>query len=987
MWNAGSLVFRLMTIGAQAFKQDQADAKAAVEGTGKAAQTAAPQVDKLGTASDDTGKKAKAAKAPLDEQAKSSKKVGDESDESAKKQKKQAQATQEQIHAAKELSTALNVAGLAVGALVTLAIAKNSEFDQAMSNVRAATMSTAAEQRALGEAALEAGADTAYSASEAAAAEEELAKAGQSVSQIIGGSLNGALALAAAGQLQVARSAEIMATTLTQFRLPAEQAAHVSDVLAAGAGKAQGSVDDLSLALSYVGPLAGSVGFSLDQTAGTLAYFATQGIIGERAGTSLRGVLASLQAPSAAAQKEMEKYGISMFDAQGNMLSLSGIAEQLKTRLGGLTEQERLAALGRIFGNESLNAATLLYEGGAAAVEDWTEQVNDAGYAAEQAAMRQDNLAGDVEKLGGAFDTALIRTGAGANDVLRAMVQTVTELVDMYGEAPASIQVTALVLGAATTAALLFAGSAVGIRVKLIELKTALDQTNTSFGKTAIAGGLAGIALTGVLTVVGLIMSAQAEAKQRAEAYADAIESGADRSSRAFADLADEALEANSKLFGVLDLGGDSAYEAAEKLGLSLSMVRDAALGSVPALRELETVQNDIANSSTESLMEKYGFTIAEAQLAEANIGIVIDAVKGNNATIDEAIAQADRKKQAEGDSTESTQTATEAYLEQSDSVQDLASQLAELIDRINEINGVNQDAISANADWQKSLAGIAEQATSMGTSLNEATVAGSANASALSDVARSAQDAAEKQLAVDQQTMSGKDAADKYYATLVAQRQAFIDSATAAGYNADEVKALADRVFQLPSEKEMEIIADTAQAQIAIDSYISKNTGREIIVKIGTSRVAQGPGGSGGITQADGGIVTFADGGLRPPLSFHAAGSVSENHVAQIARAGEWRIWAEDETGGEGYVPLAPSKRARSEMIMSEIADRFGGVYIPGSARRYAEGAGPAPSSGRGGDTFIERVDVRLPAADPEIAAVLFGDKLRNSFASTPGR
>ncbi|MFP3813536.1 phage tail tape measure protein, partial [Bacillus sp. SIMBA_005] len=87
--------------------------------------------------------------------------------------------------------------------------AKNTEFDAAMSNVRAATMATAEEQRALGEAALDAGADTAYSASEAAAAQEELAKAGLSVSSVIGGSLNGALALAAAGQLQVARSAEI----------------------------------------------------------------------------------------------------------------------------------------------------------------------------------------------------------------------------------------------------------------------------------------------------------------------------------------------------------------------------------------------------------------------------------------------------------------------------------------------------------------------------------------------------------------------------------------------------------------------------------------------------------------------------------------------------------------------------------------------------------------------------------------------------------
>ncbi|WP_341935345.1 phage tail tape measure protein [Microbacterium sp. LWO14-1.2] len=983
MYNAGALVFKLITLGAQAFKADQADAKQAIENTGKAAQTSKSQVDGLGTATDETSKKSKDSKKPLDEQGKATEEVGKKSKKSSEEQKKQAQATQEQIHAAKELSTALNVAGLAVGALVTLSIAKSSEFDQAMSNVRAATMSTAAEQRALGEAALEAGADTAYSASEAAAAEEELAKAGQSVSQIIGGSLNGALALAAAGQLQVARSAEIMATTLTQFRLPAEQAAHVSDVLAAGAGKAQGSVDDLSLALSYVGPLAGSVGFSLDQTAGTLAYFATQGIIGEKAGTSLRGVLASLQAPSAAAANEMQKYGINMFDANGKMLSLSGIAEQLKTRLGGLTQQERLAALGRIFGNESLNAATLLYEGGATAVEDWTNQVNDAGYAAEQAALRQDNLAGDIEKLGGAFDTALIRTGSGANDVLRTMVQAVTEMVDVYGEAPAPIQVTALVIGSLVTAGLLFAGTAVGMRVKLIELKTALDQTNTSFRTTAIAGGLAGIALTGVLTVVGLIMSAQAEAKQRAESYADALRQTGSAADEATRDLVAANLSAKESF---LWMESDSAYDAAKKLGLGIDLVTDAAEGNADAQAKLREQLEFGGYGSEEfkSKLDDLGLSLTDYQRLSAT---VTQAVERENTARDEGRKLVDQQTEATDESAESSKTAAEAYLEQADSVEDLNAKLTELIDRINEINGTNQDAISANADWQQSLAGIAEQAVSVGTSLNEATVAGSANAAALSDVAQSAQEAAEKQLAVDQQTMSGKDAADKYYATLVAQRQAFIDSATAAGYNADEVKALADRVFQLPSEKEMEIIADTAQAQIEIDSYISKNTGREIIVKIGTSRVAQGPGGSGGITQADGGIVTFADGGLRPALSFHAAGSVSENHVAQIARAGEWRIWAEDETGGEGYVPLAPSKRARSEMIMSEIADRFGGLYIPGSARRYAEGAGPAPSSGRGGDTFIERVDVRLPAADPEIAAVLFGDKLRNSFASTPGR
>ncbi len=140
-----------------------------------------------------------------------------------------------------------------------------------------------------------------------------------------------------------------------------------------------------------------------------------------------------------AASKELAKYNIQVYDANGKMLGAAGVAQQLKEKLGGLTDQERLAALGRIFGNEALSAATLLYEGGADAVSKWTSEVDDSGYAAEQAAMRQDNLAGDIEKLGGAFDTALIKSGSAANDALREMVQSVTALVDWFTELPDSV--------------------------------------------------------------------------------------------------------------------------------------------------------------------------------------------------------------------------------------------------------------------------------------------------------------------------------------------------------------------------------------------------------------------------------------------------------------------------------------------------------------------------------------------------------------------
>ena len=944
MFDAGALVFKLITVGKQAFAQDQAEAAAAVEKTGKASADSAAKVDKLGTSTDETGKKARKTKAAQDEQATSTKKVGDESDKAEKKQKQQKVTTEQQAAAAKELSTALLLAGTAAAAMVTLAVAKNTEFDAAMSNVRAATMATAGEQKALGEAALEAGADTAYSASEAAAAEEELAKAGQSVSQIIGGSLNGALALAAAGQLQVARSAEIMATTLTQFRLPAEQAAHVSDVLASGAGKAQGSVDDLALALSYVGPLAGSVGFSLNETAGTIAYFATQGIIGEKAGTSLRGVLASLQAPSAAAQKEMDRYSISMFDASGNMLSIAGIAEQLRTKLGGLTEQERLAALGRIFGNESLNAATLLYEGGAKQVEEWTEAVNDSGYAARQAAMRQDNLAGDIEKLGGAFDTALIRTGSAANDVLRGMTQTLTELVDMYGEAPAPIQATATVVGVAAAAMLLFAGGAVGVRAKFIELKTALDQTSVSMGKTAAIGGAVGLALTGVITVVGLLMAAQAEARQKAESYADALEQGAD----AVRGLAADNLVAEKSF---LWINRGSAADAAEKLGVSLDTVADAATGNAKALEEVNAAIQRGLDENWKPAKDA-NFELAEsAAVLQESLNAETEAYKNGS-------KQAAQKNEITEEGTEVSESAAEAYLNEADSVEDLNAQLRDLIDTIDQANGMNRDAVSANIDYQDTVRDIDEQIRNItdgvdgfARSLDITTEAGAANKAMLVQLSQDAWDAASAQLALDGDTAA-------FTATLEAQRQKLYDAAIAMGASDDEAAYLRDTLLSMPDAKTIQVLADTAQAQTAIESYISKNTGREIILKIGTSQVAQGPGGSGGITQADGGIVTY-----------HANGSVSENHVAQIARAGEWRVWAEDETGGEGYIPLAPGpKRPRAEAVLSEIATRFGGQYIPPGTRGYADGGtrSPAPaaaaaSSPRIGVTVRQRGSIDL--------------------------
>ncbi|ANG85768.1 hypothetical protein [Microbacterium aurantiacum] len=159
------------------------------------------------------------------------------------------------------------------------------------------------------------------------------------------------------------------------------------------------------------------------------------------------------------------------------------------------------------------------------------------------------------------------------------------------------------------------------------------------------------------------------------------------------------------------------------------------------------------------------------------------------------------------------------------------------------ELNGENRDAISANAGYQAALAGIADEAASAGTSLDQNTVAGSANAAMLADVASKAQAAAEAQHEVDIANLGSTTAAEKYAATLGAQRQAFIDSATAAGCNADEVQALADQVFALPSEREIDILADTGQARSGVNEFIRDYAGASFNMYVNAIGTAGGGG------------------------------------------------------------------------------------------------------------------------------------------------
>lgn len=381
-------------------------------------------------------------------------------------------------------STAGEVSAAATFSLGAVLLA-SANFDESMSKVNAATHESAQGMEDLRAAALKAGSETTFSATEAADAITELAKAGVSTEHVLSGALDGALALAAAGELDVAQAAEIAATTLNQFGLAGDQASHVADILAATAGEAQGEVADMGLSLSYIGPLAKTAGISLEETAGAIGLLAEKGITGEKAGTQLRGVLAALQSPSDQARKTIEELGIQLYDTNNQFVGFDGAAGELKRTLSGLSNAERAVQLGKIFNSEQILAATLLYEGGAEAVQKWTDKVNQDGYAADTAARKLDNLKGDFEGLTGALETLLITSGDGAQGPLRELVQQATDFVNVMNGVPAPIKNTAVALLAITaaTGGAIWLGSIV--QAKIAATRTALTALGATAGTTA----------------------------------------------------------------------------------------------------------------------------------------------------------------------------------------------------------------------------------------------------------------------------------------------------------------------------------------------------------------------------------------------------------------------------------------------------------------------------------------------------------------------
>ena len=309
----------------------------------------------------------------------------------------------------------MGAATMGAGALVTGSMNKAMDFEAQLSSIKALTGATGDEMARLRALSLKLGADTKYSALEAAQGFEELLKAGMSVDQVFNGGAEAALNLATAGGLGLAEAAEIMSTAMNAFKADGLSAAQAANILAGTANASATGVAELKFSLAAVSAVASGVGMSFRDVNAALGLFANNGLKGSDAGTSLKTMLMNLIPDTKKSIEEFGRLGLlteqgtsAFFNQEGRLKSLKEIAELLRVSMAGMTDEQRLLSMQTMFGSDAIRAANILYKEGANGVKNFTSEMMKVT-ALDVAKEKMNNAKGAIEQLAGAFETMQIR--------------------------------------------------------------------------------------------------------------------------------------------------------------------------------------------------------------------------------------------------------------------------------------------------------------------------------------------------------------------------------------------------------------------------------------------------------------------------------------------------------------------------------------------------------------------------------------------------
>lgn len=411
--------------------------------------------------------------------------------------------------AGKTLTAAVTAPIVGMG---TAAVKTTADFDSAMSKVSAISGATGGDLDALREKAKEMGIKTKFSATESAEAFTYMAMAGWDTESMLQG-IDGIMALSAADGLDLATTSDIVTDALTAFGLSASDSSHFADVLAKTSSSANTNVSMLGESFKYAAPVAGALGYSVEDTSIALGLMANAGIKGGQAGTTLRRALTNMISPSDKAAAAMEKYGIEITNADGTMKPLGEVMDLLRDKMGNLSEAEQAEAASTIFGTQAMSGMLAIINASDDDYKTLTDSIYDADGAAQQMADTMlDNLNGQLTLLKSALEGLAISFGEILMPYIQKAVEWIQQLVDKFNALSTEQKETIvkIALVAAAIGPLLLVGGKLLVGISNVmkafqTLKTGMTALKAGFtGLKAAIGGISApvVAIVAVIAVL-----------------------------------------------------------------------------------------------------------------------------------------------------------------------------------------------------------------------------------------------------------------------------------------------------------------------------------------------------------------------------------------------------------------------------------------------------------------------------------------------------
>ena len=409
------------------------------------------------------------------------------------------------------LSSAFKTTGGLLSRNVTLpivgvgaaAVKTATDFEAGMSEVKAISGATGSEFDALREKAIEMGAKTKFSASDSADAFKYMAMAGWDASAMMDG-IAGVMDLAAASGEDLATTSDIVTDALTAFGLQASDSAHFADVLAQASSKSNTNVGLMGETFKYVAPVAGALGYSVEDTAVAIGLMANSGIKGSQAGTALRSTITRLAKPVGEAKDAVEQLGISITNADGTMKPLSQTMLELREKFAGLTEEQKAQYAAMLAGQEGMSGLLAIVNASDEDFQKLTDEINNSnGAAQDMADIMMDNTAGAIEQLKGALESAGILIGEKLTPYIRQLAEWITGLVEKFNSLSEGEQEQIVKLGlilAAIGPVLLIFAKVISVVTTVMRVFRLLGTTMTAI-KTSVDLVKAGY--TGLATQMG----------------------------------------------------------------------------------------------------------------------------------------------------------------------------------------------------------------------------------------------------------------------------------------------------------------------------------------------------------------------------------------------------------------------------------------------------------------------------------------------------